>query len=112
LRISVQKWDSKFVDVYTLPAYHKHMKHEVQHQLPPKPSMEESKRILQADQYGYTDEEVSVIIDFLYRLAAIDLNLYEELIKTNTQVIHIKEYNNDHSKKSIPISKSKYRRTG
>jgi hypothetical protein len=88
------------------------MKYEVQHQLLPKPSMEESKRILQADQYGYADEAVSVIIDFLYRLAAIDLNIYEELIKTSTQVIHINDYNNDHLKKSIPISKGKYRRAG
>lgn len=88
------------------------MKHEVQHQLPTKPSMEESKRILQADQYGYTDKEVTIIIDFLYRLAAIDLNIYEESTRTNTQIIHIKDYNDDHSKKSIPISKGKYRRTG
>lgn len=88
------------------------MKHEVQHQLPVKPSMQACKRLLQADQYAYTDEEVSLIIDFLYRLAAIDLSIYEESIRRETPVIHIKEYKHDHSAKSIPISQSKHRRTG
>lgn len=88
------------------------MKHEVQRQLPTKPSIEDAKRILQADQYAYTDEEVTIIIDFIHRLAAIDLNIYEESIKTNPKVHHIKDYNNDHAKKSIPISKSQHRRAG
>lgn len=88
------------------------MKHEVQRQLPVKPSMEASKRLLQAEKYAYTDEEVSLIIDFLYRLAAIDLSIYEDAISRDTPVIHIKEYKDDHSAKSIPISQSKHRRTG
>ncbi|ACU61663.1 hypothetical protein [Chitinophaga pinensis] len=83
------------------------MKHEVQRQLPAKPSIEEAKRILQADQYAYTDEEVTIIIDFIHRLAAIDLNIYEQ---SNPQIHHLKDYNNDQSKKSISISKSKHRR--
>lgn len=85
------------------------MKHEVQRQLPAKPSIEEAKRILQADQYAYTEEEVTIIIDFIHRLAAIDLNIYEQ---SNPQIYHLKDYNNDHAKKSIPISKSQHRRAG
>jgi hypothetical protein len=88
------------------------MKHEVQRQLPVKPSMEASKRLLQADKYAYTDEEVSLIIDFLYRLAAIDLSIYEDAISRDTPVIHIKEYTDDNSAKSIPISQGQHRRTG
>ncbi|GAA3922640.1 hypothetical protein GO495_02160 [Chitinophaga oryziterrae] len=88
------------------------MKHEIQRQLPAKPSMEVSKRLLQADKYDYTDEEVSLIIDFLHRLAAIDLNIYEDAIRKDTPVIQIKEYKDDHSAKSIPISQGQHRRTG
>ena len=85
------------------------MKHEVQRQLPAKPSIEEAKRILQADQNAYTDEEVAIVIDYIHRLATIDLNIYEQL---NPQAHQLKDYNNDHSKKSISISKSQHRRAG
>ncbi|MBW8683543.1 hypothetical protein [Chitinophaga rhizophila] len=85
------------------------MKYEFQRQLPAKPSIEEAKQIFQADQYAYTDEEVTTIIDFIHRLAATDLNIYEQ---SNPQIHHLKDYNNDHSKKSISVSKGKYRRTG
>ncbi|MBW8684684.1 hypothetical protein [Chitinophaga rhizophila] len=85
------------------------MKHEVQRQLPAKPSIEEAKQILQADQYTYTDEEITIIIHFIHRLAGIDLNIYEQ---SNPQIHHLKGYYNDYSKKSISISKSQHRRAG
>lgn len=82
-------------------------------QLPAKPSMEASKRLLQADKYAYTDEEIPLIIDFLHRLAAIDLSIYEDSIRRDTPSIHIKEYTDDNNlAKSIPISQGYHRRTG
>ncbi|GAA3922700.1 hypothetical protein GCM10022209_14930 [Chitinophaga oryziterrae] len=55
------------------------MRHEVQRQLLTKPSIEEAKQIPQADQYAYTDKEITIIINFIDRLAATELNIYEQL---------------------------------
>ncbi|WP_089807676.1 hypothetical protein [Chitinophaga sp. YR627] len=88
------------------------MKQEAQHHLPIKPTLDDARQLLQADIYAYTDEEVTLIVDFIYRLAAIDLTIYEESLRNDTPVIHIKPYDDDHSTKSIPISEGKHRRTG
>lgn len=88
------------------------MKQEAQHHLPNKPTLDDARKFLQADIYAYTDDEVTLIIDFIYRLAAIDLSIYEESLRNDTPIIHLKQYDDDHSTKSIPISQSKHRRTG
>lgn len=74
-------------------------------------SLQEARLSLQADQFGYTDEEVLQIMDFIYRLAVVGLALYYESLH-ETPIIHINSNQREHATKSISISKSKYRRAG
>lgn len=41
-------------------------------------SLQKNRQLLNADKYGYTDEDVIKIVEFIHRLSAIDYSLYKE----------------------------------
>jgi hypothetical protein len=74
-------------------------------------SLEAAKKIL--NQYGiaYTDEEILVIREFMYRLAEITAAYYHRLKENSSELITLIP-NNDDETKSIPIRSGEYRRAG
>jgi len=73
-------------------------------------SLAECKKILNADEYGYTDKEVLIIRDFLYSLAVVDYNYHEQKAKQKTKIIKLNIIDNDNTKKSHSLLQSEYRR--
>jgi hypothetical protein len=72
--------------------------------------LETCRKILNAGDRKYSDEEIIRITDYLYRLAAIECRFYDQWLneQTETPIINLQ----DETKKSIPLHQSKYRRTG
>jgi hypothetical protein len=72
--------------------------------------LETCKKVLNAGNKIYSDEEVLRIRDYLYRLAAIECRFYDQWIneQTETPIINLQ----DESEKGIPLHQGKYRRTG
>ncbi len=79
-------------------------------------SIAESKKILNQNGFHYTDEEVEVIRDFLYKLAEIDLTLFkrkqERLLMERKQTKIVSLNNDHHEKESHSLHPRIYRRTG
>ena len=70
------------------------------------------KRILNAGENAYTDQEIIRIRDYLYQLAEIECRYFKQWQEQqNKNVIPINTTDNE-TTKSIPLYPSEYRRTG
>ena len=70
------------------------------------------KRILNAGENGYSDQEIIRIRDYLYQLVEIECRYFKQWQnEQNDNVIPINANNNER-KESIPLYPGKYRRTG
>ena len=74
-------------------------------------SFETSKAILNQHQITYTDEEIVIIREFMYRVAEITAAYYQRLKENDSKVITLTQTDKDETK-SIPIRSSEYRRAG
>lgn len=74
-------------------------------------SLEQSKAILNQHGIDYTDEEVLIIRDYMYRVAEITIKHYER-IRDNDLTIVPKIQTDQDEAESIPIHPGKYRRAG
>lgn len=74
-------------------------------------SLEVSKTILNQHGIKYTEEEIIVIREFLYRLAEITSAYYQRLKENSSEIITLTPNNQDETK-SIPIRSGEYRRAG
>jgi hypothetical protein len=74
-------------------------------------SLEASKPVL--NQYGisYTDEEILIIREFMYRVAEITVAYYLRLKENDSNVITLNQTDQDETK-SIPIRSREHRRAG
>ena len=72
--------------------------------------LETCRKVVNAGDRKYSDEEVLRIRDYLYRLAAIECSFYYQWIneQTETPIINLQ----DETEKSIPLHQGKYRRAG
>ncbi len=72
--------------------------------------LEICRKILNAGDRKYSDEEIVRIRDYLYRLATIECRFYDQWIneQTETPIINLK----DETEKSIPLHQGQHRRTG
>jgi hypothetical protein len=72
--------------------------------------LETCKKILNAGDRKYSNEEVIRIRDYLYRVAAIECSFHDQWVneQTETPIINLQ----DETEKSIPLHQGKYRRTG
>lgn len=72
--------------------------------------LEPCRKILNAGDRKYSDEEIIRVRYYLYRLAAIECRFYDQWMneQTETPIINLQ----DETEKSIPLHKGKYRRTG
>ena len=72
--------------------------------------LETCRKILNAGDKKYSDEEIIRMRDYLYRLAAIECRFYDQWIneQTETPIINLQ----DETEKSIPLHQGKYRRAG
>jgi hypothetical protein len=70
------------------------------------------KKILNAEEYGYSDKDVLIIRDFLYSLAVVDFSYHERKANRETKIIEFNPVTNDNAKKSYPLLPSKHRRAG
>jgi hypothetical protein len=74
--------------------------------------LETCKRILNAVENEYSDEEIIRIRDYLYQLAEIECRYFKQWqAEQNDNVIPINA-NNSERKESIPLYPGEYRRTG
>ena len=70
------------------------------------------KRILNAGENAYTDQEIIRIRDYLYQLAEIECRYFKQWqTEQNDNVIPINANNNER-KESIPLYPGEHRRTG
>lgn len=70
------------------------------------------KRILNAGENAYTDQEIIRIRDYLYQLAEIECRYFKQWqTERNDNVIPI-NVNNNERKESIPLYPGEHRRTG
>jgi len=74
-------------------------------------SLEQSREILNQNGIEYTDEEILIIREFMYRVAEITTKHYQRIKENNGKVIPIIQTNQDETK-SISLHSGKYRRTG
>ena len=74
--------------------------------------LETCKRILNAEENEYSDEEIIRIRDYLYQLAEIECRYFKQWQnEQNDNVIPINA-NNHERKESVPLYPGEYRRTG
>ena len=73
-------------------------------------SIEKAKAILNQRGISYTDEEITIIQNFITRLTEITL-AFQERIKAQ-RVIPITSINDHESAKSLPLHPCQYRRAG
>jgi hypothetical protein len=74
--------------------------------------LETCKRVLNAEENEYSDEEIIRIRDYLYQLAEIECRYFKQWqAEQNDNVIPINANNNER-KESIPLYPGEYRRTG
>jgi hypothetical protein len=74
-------------------------------------SLDMSKSILNRHGITYTDEEILIIREFMYRVAEITSAYYQRLKENESKVITLTQTDKDETK-SIPIRSSEYRRAG
>ena len=74
-------------------------------------SLETSKAILNQHAITYTDEEIVIIREFMYRVAEMTAAYYQRLKENDSKVITLTQTDKDETK-SIPIRSSEYRRAG
>lgn len=74
-------------------------------------SLEVSTNILNQHGITYTDDEILIIREFMYRLAEITAAYYQRLIENSSKIITLNQNNQDETK-SIPIRSGEYRRAG
>ena len=75
-------------------------------------NLDTCKRILNAEESKYTDEEIIQIRDYLYQLAEIECRYFKQWQTAQTDNV-IPINTNDHEpKESIPLYPGEYRRTG
>lgn len=72
-------------------------------------SLEQSRAILNQNGIEYTDEEILIIREFMYRVAEITTKHYQRIKERNSTVISITQTDQDETK-SIPLRSGKYRR--
>lgn len=63
----------------------------------PKISLEEFKKMLNKDGDNYSDEEIIEIRTFLYNIAEIDFELYQQHIKKKREELEKMKRNNDNA---------------
>jgi hypothetical protein len=74
-------------------------------------SLEVSKTILNKHGIIYTDEEIVIIREFMYRVAEITAAYYRRLKENDFKVITLTQTDQDETK-SIPIRSREHRRAG
>lgn len=72
-------------------------------------SLEASKAVLNQHGITYTDEEILIIREFMYRVAEFSAAYYQRLKENDSKVITLTQTDQDETK-SIPIHTGKYRR--
>lgn len=70
------------------------------------------KRILNAEENKYTDEEIIQIRDYLYQLAEIECRYFKQWQAEQTDNVIPINTNEHEPKESIPLYPGEYRRTG
>jgi hypothetical protein len=74
-------------------------------------SLEQSRAILNQQGIEYSDDEIIIIRDYMYRVAEITIKHYER-IRDNDLTIVPKIQTDQDEAESIPIHPGKYRRAG
>ena len=74
-------------------------------------SLEQSRSILNQNGIEYTDEEILIIREFMYRVVEMTTEYYQRIKENNSKVVPITKTNQDEAK-SIPLHSGKYRRAG
>jgi hypothetical protein len=72
-------------------------------------SIEECRKLFRASEYGYTDEELIQMKDFLFKIAKIYYELYMTKLKHQTKIIKLNSQPYD-TEESHTLCKSKHRR--
>ena len=72
-------------------------------------SIEESRQMFQANDYGYTDEELIQMKDFLFKLAKMYYELYTTKLKHQSKIILLNNQPYD-TEESHTLCKSEHRR--
>lgn len=72
-------------------------------------TLEQSKKMLKAAEYGYSDEEVIQMSDFLFKLAKIYYEFYRTTGKQSAKVVSLNNQSYG-TEKSHHLCKSKHRR--
>ena len=70
------------------------------------------KRILNAEENKYTDEEIIQIRDYLYQLAEIECRYFKQRQAEQTDNVIPINANKHETEKSVPLYPGEYRRTG
>jgi len=73
------------------------------------PGLEECRKIFKAEEYGYADEELIQMRDFLFKLATIYYEFYITTLRHKAKVIHLNTQPYG-TKESHHLCKSKHRR--
>jgi hypothetical protein len=71
-------------------------------------SIEKCRNVMKENGIEYTDEELLILRDFLYRLLEISSSNWERIKEKEAKIFEINQL--DHEKKSIPLCESKHRR--
>jgi hypothetical protein len=71
-------------------------------------SIEKCREVMKKNGIEYTDEELLILRDFLYRLLEISNSHWERIKEKEAKIFEINQP--DHEKKSIPLCASKHRR--
>lgn len=74
-------------------------------------SVEQSRAILNQRGIAYTDEEILIIREFMYKVVEITMKHYQRIRENNLKVIPITQTDQDEAK-SIPLHSGKHRRAG
>lgn len=75
-------------------------------------SIEQCREVMKANGIEYTDEELLLVREFLYRLADISGSHYQRRKEQELKAKIIKLNNEDNGQTSIPLYPCEYRRTG
>ncbi len=70
------------------------------------------KRILNAEENKYTDEEIIQIRDYLYQLAEIECRYFKQWQAEQTDNVRPINANKHETEESVPLYPGEYRRTG
>ncbi len=73
-------------------------------------SLAECQQVLHAGLYGYSEEEVLLIRDFLYALGVVDLANHHKQARAETRIIEFKPTENEKPEKCYPLHPCKHRR--